>query len=56
LLVHRDCEAEIRTLADRRTGEEILNNIRLIDRAIAALEQNANKQLTLEVMMFRLAL
>lgn len=56
LLIHRDCEAEIRTLADRRTGEEILNNIRLIDRAIAALDQNANKQLTLEVMMFRLAL
>lgn len=55
LIVHRDCEAEIRSLADRRSSEEIVHNLRVIDRAIAALEQNANKQLTLEVMMFRLA-
>jgi len=55
-LIHYDRLDAIETLYGRLSGWDILNNIQAVDDALAALEQNANKQLTLEAMMFRLAL
>jgi hypothetical protein len=55
-LIHRDRLDAIEALYGRLSGWDILNNIQALDETLAALEQNANKQLTLEAMMFRLAL
>lgn len=41
--------------ANRFDSGRLLSQIDLIDRGIAAIEQNANKQLTLEALLFKLA-
>jgi len=38
------------------SGTDLLRNIITVDRACRAIDQNANKSLTLEAMMFKLAL
>lgn len=55
-LMNRDCLDEIRTLAESRSTETLLKNMKTVDRAHRAIDQNANKTLTLETMMFRLVL
>lgn len=55
-LIHYDRADAVKTLGERLSGSDILKNIQAVDDALAALEANANKQLTLETMMFRLAL
>jgi len=44
----------IKSVARELSGRDILCNIRTVDWAMRAIDQNANKQLTLEAMMFRL--
>jgi DNA polymerase-3 subunit delta' len=53
-LMHQDRLDLISVFAGQRTAEQILTAIRAIDQAERQLAQNANKSLTLEVMMFRL--
>jgi len=54
-LIFRDREAVIGTLAGRLAGRLLLSNIATIETAIGAIEQNANKTLTLETMVVKLA-
>jgi DNA polymerase-3 subunit delta' len=53
-LIHRDRIDDIRKAITGLTGPIILENIKTISRTQRAIEQNANKQLALECMMFRL--
>jgi len=55
-LMHQDRLDLITTWAGRRSPEEILTSIQAVDQAERLLAQNTNKTLTLEVMMFKLAL
>jgi len=54
-LIHRDRVEIIRDFAGKISGLNILKSIKTINRAYGAIEQNANKPLTLEWMMFKLA-
>jgi len=54
-LVFRDQIDRIRTFAGALPGERILEGIRAAEDATAALERNANKQLTLETMLIKVA-
>ena len=45
---------QIKSLAREWSGEKMLYNIRTVDWAMRAIDQNANKQLTLETMVFKL--
>ena len=54
-LIHPDCVDMTARLSEEMTGPVILESIKIIDRACHAIEDNANKQLTLEAMMFKLA-
>ncbi|MEN6465320.1 MAG: DNA polymerase III subunit delta' [Syntrophaceae bacterium] len=51
---NRDRIDVIREAAGRISKQELLNSIKIINAAVRALEQNANRQLLLEMMMFRL--
>jgi DNA polymerase-3 subunit delta' len=53
-LFHRDCLDAVKICAERMAVPDILQNIRTVSRAFSAIERNANKQLTLETMLFRL--
>jgi len=53
-LINQDYIDIIKSVAERESGRDIVNCIRAVDRAVHTLNQNANKQLTLEVMMFTL--
>jgi DNA polymerase-3 subunit delta' len=53
-LINQDQEEMIKVLSDRLPLTDIISNIKAIDRAFSAIEQNADKTLTLEVMMFKL--
>ena len=53
-LINQDQEDMIKALSDRLPLTDMISNIRVIDRALRAVEQNADKTLTLEVMMFKL--
>ncbi len=53
-LINQDYIDIIKSVAESESGRDIVGCIRAVDRAFHALNQNANKQLTLEVMMFRL--
>ena len=53
-LVNQDYIDIIKSVAESESGRDIVGCIRAVDRAFHALNQNANKQLTLEVMMFTL--
>lgn len=54
-LIHQDRIEAIKDFADRISETDILKNIKTINRAYSAIEQNANERLILEWMMFRLA-
>lgn len=56
MLINADREDAIKALADRRAPRDMVWNLRVMDRLMRALEQNANKTLTLEAAVFRLAL
>jgi DNA polymerase-3 subunit delta' len=53
-LVNQDYIDIIKSVAESESGQDIVSCLRAVDRAFHALNQNANKQLTLEVMMFTL--
>ena len=53
-LIHRDCLETLKPMAERMSSGAILESMDAIDRAAEALERNANKQLTLETMVFKL--
>jgi len=53
-LINQDRVDIIKTLAARLPVKDMVSDIRVIDRALSAIEQHADKTLTLEVMMFRL--
>lgn len=56
VLINPDREDTIRAIVSRSTPRDMVNNIRILDRLTRALEQNANKTLTLEAAMFKLAI
>jgi len=56
MVINADDLPSIASMAQRLQGEEILNNIQLVERAQQALEMNVNKSLTLETMAFKLRL
>ncbi len=53
-IINQDHIDIIKSLADSESGRDIVKCIRAVDRACHTINQNANKQLTLEVMMFTL--
>jgi len=53
-LINQDIINITRQFSERLSGYDILKSIRAINQAYVAIEQNANKQLTLESMMFKL--
>jgi DNA polymerase-3 subunit delta' len=53
-LFNQDRVSEIRSFAGGHSAADLLKNIRIVDRAHRAIDQNANRLLTLETMMFRL--
>lgn len=54
-VINQDHIDVIKAIAENVAGYDIMNSIRVVDRAFHAVSQNANKQLTLEVMMFKLS-
>ena len=54
-LFNQDRVPEIQSFAGGYSAADLLKNIRTVDRAYRAIDQNANKSLTLEAMMFKLA-
>ena len=53
-LIHQDMIPITKKYAALLTGRDILRGVTVIEQAARAIEQNANKQLTLESMMFKL--
>jgi DNA polymerase-3 subunit delta' len=53
-LIFRDRAGVIRTLAGRLQGRELLTSIAAVEAAMSAIDQNANKSLTLEALMVKL--
>ena len=56
MLINQDNSSFIASLASRLSGEQILQNIALLEKAWETMEQNVNKSLTLETMAFKLQL
>ena len=56
MLINQDNSSLIASLASRLSGEHILQNIALLEKAWGTMEQNVNKSLTLETMAFKLQL
>ncbi len=54
-LVHQDRIETIKCFTGRVSGSDILKGIKTINHVYSAMERNANKQLILEWMMFKLA-
>lgn len=54
-LINRDRMDIIGDLSRRFDGRDLLGHLRAVGQALYAIEQNANKALTLEAMMFKLA-
>jgi len=54
MLINRDNASFISNHASRLSGEQIIQNIALVERAGDTIEQNVNKSLTLETMAFKL--
>lgn len=54
-LIYRDRVDALGSLTGRLSTQRIIGNMMVIDRAFQALEQHADKTLTLEVMMLRLS-
>lgn len=55
MLINQDREDIVGLLAERSPVQGLLSDIRAVDRAWHAVEQNADKTLTLEVMLLRLS-
>ncbi len=53
-LMHPDMAEATKRCAEQTVGDDILQNINMIRNAQGAIEQNANRQLILESMVFRL--
>jgi len=53
-LINQQCTEVVKSVARGLSGKEILQNIRNVDWAMHAIDRNANKKLTLEVMLFKL--
>jgi DNA polymerase-3 subunit delta' len=53
-LMHRDIAGATETFSKQMAGADILDNIKTVRNAQSAIEQNANRQLILESMTFRL--
>jgi DNA polymerase-3 subunit delta' len=53
-LIHQDRMDIIHAVADRLSGDHLLHNIKVLNCTSDFIELNANKALTLEMMMFRL--
>jgi DNA polymerase-3 subunit delta' len=53
-LIHQDILSTTKSYARKLAGRDILKGISVIDQTGYALDRNANKQLTLETMMFKL--
>jgi DNA polymerase-3 subunit delta' len=56
MMINQDRSSFITILARQLSGEQILQNIFLIERSWETIEQNVNKTLTLETMAFKLNL
>jgi DNA polymerase-3 subunit delta' len=54
MLINQDKSTFIVSMAERLSGEQIIRNIALVERAREAIENNSNKSLTLESMAFKL--
>ena len=54
-LMFRDRAGVIEAVAGRLSGHDLLGNIAAVDAATSAIAQNANKSLTLEAMLIKLA-
>jgi len=54
-VINQDHMDVIKSFAESISGQDVLNSIKAVERALHAINQNANKQLTLETMMFRLS-
>jgi len=54
-LIFQDRNALIQALAGRLSGRSLLNNLAAVEEAMRAIDQNANKTLTLEAMAINLA-
>ncbi|KUG22208.1 dna polymerase iii subunits gamma and tau [hydrocarbon metagenome] len=54
MLINQDNASFISSNASRLSGEQIIQNIALVERAGNTIEQNVNKSLTLETMAFKL--
>ncbi|MCD6154144.1 MAG: DNA polymerase III subunit delta' [Syntrophobacterales bacterium] len=54
ILINQDILNITKRFSEKLSGHDILRNIKTINLAYRAIEQNANKQLTLESMMFKL--
>jgi len=54
-VINQDHMDIIKSFAECISGQDILNSIKALERASHAINQNANKQLTLETMMFKLS-
>jgi DNA polymerase III subunit delta' len=54
-LIFRDRTALIRKVSDRLSGRTLLHNLATVSAAMGAIDQNANKTLTLETMVVKLA-
>jgi DNA polymerase-3 subunit delta' len=54
-LIHRDRLETVKVFAGSLSLSEVLENISAVDKAVGAIERNANKQLTLETLLFKLA-
>lgn len=54
MLINQDKSRFIADLAQRLSGNQILQNIAFVERSREAIEQNVNKSLTLETMAFKL--
>ncbi|NLX51031.1 MAG: DNA polymerase III subunit delta' [Deltaproteobacteria bacterium] len=56
MTINADALPLVSALAARLTGEDLLHNIALVDKAHETIEMNVNKSLTLEAMAFKLHL
>ena len=54
-LVHRNHLEKVKSCAGRMPVSDVLKNIEALNHAAGAIERNANKQLTLETLLFKLA-
>ncbi|MFA4916274.1 MAG: DNA polymerase III subunit delta' [Syntrophales bacterium] len=53
-LINQDYVDIIRSVADRLSGDDILDNIKIVNWASNAIDRNVNKALTLEAMAFKI--